>query len=743
MKKHNHDGLISYFSKKENTKPKKLPTDPDQLCITDFLEHIKNGFWQSKIEAIRAAQPGEAKKLKGKLPCVTISGLFSRRKKENLVKHSGFICIDFDGLQDIEEAITKLANDQHTFSLFKSASGKGLALIVKIANLAEHEGSFRRLSDYYDQTYGLICDHQCGDVTRLRFASWDKDLYLNPSSKAWTKFRVKLLDQQAERRNINVIVAPSDLERILEQIEAQQIDMTVNYDDWVAIGFALASGFGENGRDIFHRVSRISPRYDREQCDYKFTNFLKSKSSKPIQLGTFYHFCQLHGIEVASQQTRKAVAVASIKKNKENSSFEDTHRYITEQMGIEPEEAKEIVRKVWSSKGVESGLNMPQRVQLFIQHNYSRRINEINEAVQINGQQMTKSIRSRIVKDVRHMYGDKAHMIDINASLDNHEDIARFHPLKEFFSRHQSDRGEGSIKKLCSAIPCLTKIGDLSPVDYCYTFIRKWLIGAVAGVYGDPNQLILALVGDQNTGKTHFFKHLLPDELSGFFDVSTLDSHDKMDTNLKLTGKLIVLDDEGGSKNYHESKRLKMLTSISKVTYRKLFTDDLVTKARLASFCMTSNEMDILVDDTGNRRFIPVHIGDNYIDRDIYNSLDKVSLIMEAWHAYQAGEEYKLTREEVQLFMNSFDEFKSIDELEHVISHVIEPDTDKQFEISFVEIYQEVNAWFNLKQSGNKNALGRKLKKMGFQSYHRVIRVDGVRKCQTYYYAKRKLPGVR
>ena len=47
----------------------------------------------------------------------------------------------------------------------------------------------------------------------------------------------------------------TDIDRVVQEIEANGVDIAPDYGMWVNIGFALADGLGERGRDFFHRVS--------------------------------------------------------------------------------------------------------------------------------------------------------------------------------------------------------------------------------------------------------------------------------------------------------------------------------------------------------------------------------------------------------------------------------------------------------------------------------------------------------
>ena len=52
-----------------------------------------------------------------------------------------------------------------------------------------------------------------------------------------------------------------EVEQIIQKLEANQTDITSTYSDWRNIGFAFADAFGENGRALFHRVSRFHHGY--------------------------------------------------------------------------------------------------------------------------------------------------------------------------------------------------------------------------------------------------------------------------------------------------------------------------------------------------------------------------------------------------------------------------------------------------------------------------------------------------
>jgi hypothetical protein len=86
-----------------------------------------------------------------------------------------------------------------------------------------------------------------------------------------------------------------DIECIVQKIESCKIDIAPQYKDWVDVGFALADGLGETGREFFHRISANHPSYDRILTDKQYTNCLNGKGSG-ITIATFFHYASVAGI---------------------------------------------------------------------------------------------------------------------------------------------------------------------------------------------------------------------------------------------------------------------------------------------------------------------------------------------------------------------------------------------------------------------------------------------------------------
>ena len=235
------------------------------------------------------------------LPQATISGVFSpTRSAENLVRHSGLICIDIDRkenehienfdmlIEDVLSRIEEVAYAAH------SVSGKGYFVIIPLRYPQLHKAQFEQLVRVFADM-GIYIDRACGDVCRLRCQSYDEHPFINLDAKP---FGGIYREPKKPRAWSQYGSAESDVEakvaRLCREIAMRHIDLTANYEDWVKIGAALSS-LGESGRQWFHLCSSQNSGYNPAECGRKFNNLLRS--TRQIGIGTFFYYCRLYGIE--------------------------------------------------------------------------------------------------------------------------------------------------------------------------------------------------------------------------------------------------------------------------------------------------------------------------------------------------------------------------------------------------------------------------------------------------------------
>lgn len=267
--------------------------------LFNFLENVE----YDAIQELRSTTDANRKKqIKLSLPQATISGVFApTRSAENLVKHSGLICVDIDQkdnlhianfetlIPDVLRHIDEVAYASH------SVSGNGYFVIIPLKYPEEHKAQFEKLVRVFDDM-GITIDRACGDVCRLRCQSYDIHQYINLNAKPFTGI---YRETKPIRPSFNCDYSGVDTEYkvadLCREISQRHIDLTGTYDDWVKIGAALSS-LGENGRQWFHLCSSQNSGYNAAECDRKFNNLLRS--NRRIGVGTFFHYCKNAGLEI-------------------------------------------------------------------------------------------------------------------------------------------------------------------------------------------------------------------------------------------------------------------------------------------------------------------------------------------------------------------------------------------------------------------------------------------------------------
>lgn len=88
-----------------------------------------------------------------------------------------------------------------------------------------------------------------------------------------------------------------DVEIVVQRIEDCQLDLTCDQGDWVKLGFAFASEFGEAGRNFYHRICRFYPDYSYTETNKQFDKCLKGERSG-ASIKSFFFAAKQAGINV-------------------------------------------------------------------------------------------------------------------------------------------------------------------------------------------------------------------------------------------------------------------------------------------------------------------------------------------------------------------------------------------------------------------------------------------------------------
>ncbi|RZK27187.1 MAG: hypothetical protein EOO43_00370 [Flavobacterium sp.] len=294
------DIQVSLFENVKANKP---------INTVNLFDWLEDPMHQKNIAYLRN-QPTEEdrKRVKGMLRCITASGTFSIRKLDGLIQHSGIICIDIDGkenlhIEDFPNLRDQISNISNVAYCSLSASGNGVYCLIPIMYPENHKEHFNALKEDF-LAYNIVIDISCSDVSRLRICSHDENAYTNKEAIVYIK-RLNLYGPkkpaEPSRKSSAypkcIIRHSSTVEKVTEiikRIEKKHIDITESYAQWFEIGCALADEFGEEGRDFFHSISQYHPMYSEMRTDTLFSSCLGGGYS--FSIGTFFHWAEKYNL---------------------------------------------------------------------------------------------------------------------------------------------------------------------------------------------------------------------------------------------------------------------------------------------------------------------------------------------------------------------------------------------------------------------------------------------------------------
>ena len=293
-----------------------------QMSIRDFCLTDRWKPYVEKLRAMRQEYGSKAKKMpeyidtKKMLPGATLSGLFSlyedeslthpgqrvmvSRRETHLKQHTGWLAIDIDLQDNMQltnfENIKMVARFRPEIGLLmRSCSGTGYFGLVKLAYPDKHKAQFKALLRDY-AALGIVLDKQCGNIGRVRFASWDDTdhIYINNNVQPYQGVLMDEPQMVPQARPIYrqpYSQATSNassgfdggdstafwndprtqdrlIELIVKTLVGRGINITESYDEWTKCGWALKTHpYGER---LFHDLSACSRKYNSAQTSQKW-----------------------------------------------------------------------------------------------------------------------------------------------------------------------------------------------------------------------------------------------------------------------------------------------------------------------------------------------------------------------------------------------------------------------------------------------------------------------------------------
>lgn len=674
---------------------KDKPEEPANLYLTHLLTGIKAGAWRKQT----------GKTPHTELQTFTAAGTFKAPVNEAITSYSCLIALHFNNVPDIQECGSALRRDRFVKYYFKSFNGTGFVAMIEIDSKKFIE-AFLGLESYFLNVYGLIVDKWCKNIANRTIFSFDPDAQIDNNENEI--FKLYLPKGKVKESQLPNIHSQRDIEHVIKQIEERGIDITGDYSTFYKIGHGIITAYGDSdtGRDVFRRIASQNTDYAPGIYDYLLSN-------RPASAGiaSLYSAAKQNGIDPYTDRTILIARTAALQK-KFGATANGIIRTLESMDQIPAEESKDIVKEILEGEfEFDTEESAIEKIELFLKRNYPMRFNLIERQTEFfDGSQVTDRIVNGIYVELKKAIGKEVTKSDIESIIESPL-TPSFNPILDFFEKNKGIISTGNIEALAATIsPKLNDYAKNSFPQYVEFFVRKWLVGVVSTQYGDISPLSLVLTGGQNTGKTEWFRRLLPSELQDYYDESNPDN--EKDENELLMKKMIMLDDEYGGKNKQEAKKLKKAASKRKITQRASYAKRAETHYKIAVFCGTSNDTNILNDPTGNRRVIPIEV--LMLLHAQYNLIDKTALLMEAWHLYKSGFSCHLTGEEIHHLNKCTEQYEQTSmEKELIIKYFDIPDgttVSDMLTTTDVKIIIEKNS----QQKINLAKLGQELKALGY-----------------------------
>lgn len=189
-----------------------------------------------------------------------------------------------------------------------------------------------------------------------------------------------------------------------------------------------------------------------------------------------------------------------------------------------------------------------------------------------------------------------------------------YSPIAEYFNTLESWDGETDyihiLSDMVTAKPGQygeNEAGNAIDAQWIWNmYLERWIIASVATMLQrNVNHSCLTLLGDQGLGKTTYLRKLGINENLTY--IGSINPSDK-DSRIYYAEKCLIVLDELESTTKYELSALKSNMTLPSVTVRRPYARKPENLPRRASFCASANNISVLSDLTGSRRWLCVEV---------------------------------------------------------------------------------------------------------------------------------------
>lgn len=712
--------------------------------VEDFHKDIVEGKYLAVISKILNAKATGAtttivvkgneltvsldEQLKKQLPFyVPQADVRKRRMWEHARDFTGLAPIDCDHLtkEQVDSLMAWGKEQPWIVEGHRSSRGEGVHLIVamgvvKCDTKEEYTSEYKRryaiISRYIEQQTGIEVDWQCTDALRGIFVSYDPEAFLRPMSE------VKCFDYPEE-------ALPGDTPEEVRKHSWHGQEAQVS----------TSGGTSETTKSTKKDGIVMGGPPCQTVNKHLLNSFLSYHIYKPsvrhswwIKLGQRLRY---KGIERDTLPLYREAMRGLLLYNNLIQGDDPLLRSATEvdeamawgyDHSNEPEKDNDTKRKRGRPKK-EKGEKGDKKVVVMEQIHETLdsmvelRHNTITEQVEVKCKQdkkewreMTDTIFNTLYDRVK-VAGIKTNTTDVRAAIESLDHAPEYNPVTVYLdSCPQWDPSQPDyITQLFQHLI----FSDRSEEAYAMPMLKKWFVSMVAMWMEqiETNQMMPILKGEQNVGKSHFYRHLLPPELRNYYkEVQPGDNLDK-DQRIALSRFLLIAFEEFSFSERNSSNQIKAFVSSIASAERAAYGHFHKVRHRRASLIASTNEDVFIRDRNGSRRYLVFTIkATEHIDNDTLPY--KGAYAQARWMVENLDtQEYTPTRTEANEITERNEKYVEKSNVEIMLSNYYRaPESNEIGEsVTMSEILNTLT--INRVPGLNQSTLGNALKRMGIK----------------------------
>ena len=258
---------------------------------------------------------------------------------------------------------------------------------------------------------------------------------------------------------------------------------------------------------------------------------------------------------------------------------------------------------------------------------------------------------------------------------------------------------------------------------------KRWFVAMVTSWMKDEvvNHTCLILVGRQGCYKSSFLESLIPPHLRGYSCKMPISSQLSKDERLRIAEFGMINLDELDCLSAREMSMLKSLMTATDVNERAAYAYTKERRMRLASFCGSTNNRELLSDLSGSRRWLPFEV--ESIQNPFHTTLPYDLMYAQAKYLAESGTfTYWFDSDEIAVLEQHNEEFRSRAGEEELLPILFDVPAEGKGEfMTTAQISERLVTYGGIKKPMILNQLGVILSRVGYQSVRRRVGGSQVR----------------